>query len=523
MSEQNLKVSVIIPVYNNALYLYETLQSLEKQTLKEFEAIVVNDGSTDDSEKIIDQFTKRDFRFIKINQKNGGVSAARNAGLDIAKGKYVTFVDGDDTLPENSLMEMAKVAEKNQSELVIGGIQRVDGYTKKVNQRTQKLKDKEMIKKDDLDLVHGLSLCNKWFLKEIIDRNHLRLEKFRHLEDGVFLYHFLQYASQIHFCDVIIYNYLKRIPTDTGSVTQRVEKGLLESAIAAFERLKELTKDYSEEFQQELAYRINSTTFIGDYYKKIWYLDEDTEKLLLTYVNEIWKKQSEDHKRRTISSHPGVNLENGLGTKDSLLEHCIFTIVLSPEISEDKINMILKSIYGQAVPAFQVILDKKYGDCVHSSFQKMKNLFLENLGAAHKDWVASVQKYTNTKYFMFLDQDVLFDYDTLAKACGKFEKQECAMLRIPIVQTGRFFGLTGILWESALIIGKNLIWKKNGEIHVEKMRRKIAYVLQKQAPLLCIKDLDQIQELTKPGRIETAKQMLKGIVRKIYKKLRSLL
>ena len=87
MSKETLNVSVIIPVYNNGLYLRETLQSLEKQILKKFEVIVVNDGSSDNSEEIIDEFVKRDQRFKKISQKNQGVSAARNAALEIAKGK----------------------------------------------------------------------------------------------------------------------------------------------------------------------------------------------------------------------------------------------------------------------------------------------------------------------------------------------------------------------------------------------------------------------------------------------------
>ena len=173
MSKQALNVSVIVPVYNNGLYLRETLESLKQQTMKDFEVIVVNDGSSDNSEEIIDEFVKQDARFHKISQENQGVSAARNAALEIAKGTYVTFMDGDDTIPADALKKMNQVAKDTKAGLIIGGIQRIDGFTKKVNQRTQKLKDKPVILKDDLDLVHGLSLCNKWFLRDIIETNHL--------------------------------------------------------------------------------------------------------------------------------------------------------------------------------------------------------------------------------------------------------------------------------------------------------------------------------------------------------------
>ena len=138
MSKQVLNVSVIVPVYNNGLYLRATLESLKQQTMKEFEVIVVNDGSSDNSEDIIDEFVKQDARFHKISQENQGVSAARNAALEIAKGTYVTFIDGDDTIPADALKKMNQVAKDTEAELIIGGIQRAFA-----NVRTEWIKDKK--------------------------------------------------------------------------------------------------------------------------------------------------------------------------------------------------------------------------------------------------------------------------------------------------------------------------------------------------------------------------------------------
>ena len=498
MSKETLNVSVIIPVYNNGLYLRETLQSLEKQILKEFEVIVVNDGSSDNSEEIIDEFVKRDQRFKKISQKNQGVSAARNAALEIAKGTYVTFVDGDDTLPENSLQAMNQVAVNTNAELVIGGIQRVDGFTKKVNQRVEKLGTKQKILKDDLDLVHGLSLCNKWFLKEIIDEHHLRLEKFRHLEDGVFLYNFLQYANEIQYCDVIVYNYLKRVPTITGSVTQKVEKGLLESAISAFERLQELTVNYSEEFQQELAYRINSTTFIGDYYKKIWYLDKTTEQLLITYVNRIWESQSEDHKARTLSSHPGLKMDQGLQDKEALLENTIFTIVICPIVSREKINVILKSIYGQAMPAFQVILDESYRRYIDHTFLGMKNITFVSLGITQQEWLDFSWQIKNTRYVVYIDQDVIFDHDALSKTYKAFKAKKYEALKMRVIQSVKLIGLAGFVFD----------------INSKRTDEKFDCPTQKDAWLISMQDMDRVEELTRPTKLEKIKHVIKKIIKR---------
>ena len=90
------KISVIIPVYNVEKYLRECLDSLLNQTFKDIEIICVNDGSTDGSLNILNEYASKDSRFIIINQNNQGLSAARNNGLNVAKGDYVAFLDSDD-------------------------------------------------------------------------------------------------------------------------------------------------------------------------------------------------------------------------------------------------------------------------------------------------------------------------------------------------------------------------------------------------------------------------------------------
>ena len=91
------KISVIIPVYNVEKYLAECLTSVVNQTFKDIEIICVNDGSTDNSPKILKEFAQKDSRIKIINQENQGLSAARNTGLDVATGEYVSFIDSDFT------------------------------------------------------------------------------------------------------------------------------------------------------------------------------------------------------------------------------------------------------------------------------------------------------------------------------------------------------------------------------------------------------------------------------------------
>jgi len=114
-------VSVIVPVYNCAEYLEKCLKSILRQSYENIEILVVNDGSTDDSQKIIDQFAQNDARIHKMIQENQGVAAARNNALDHASGGYYIFVDSDDYIGQNYIQELVECATENQSELVICG------------------------------------------------------------------------------------------------------------------------------------------------------------------------------------------------------------------------------------------------------------------------------------------------------------------------------------------------------------------------------------------------------------------
>lgn len=111
-------ISVIVPVYNVEIYLNRCIDSIIKQTLTNIEIILVDDGSTDNSGKICDEFLQKDSRISVIHKKNGGLSSARNAGLNIAKGKYIGFVDSDDWIDKYYYEKLYNIAKKSKSDIV---------------------------------------------------------------------------------------------------------------------------------------------------------------------------------------------------------------------------------------------------------------------------------------------------------------------------------------------------------------------------------------------------------------------
>ncbi|MGL6099833.1 MAG: glycosyltransferase family 2 protein [Fusobacteriaceae bacterium] len=117
-----VKISIVVPVYNTEKYLNRCLDSILNQSLKEIEVIIVNDGSPDNSTKIIEEYRLQDSRVKVINKKNGGLSSARNAGIEIANGEYIIHLDSDDWIEQNYFKDMYSRAEQDKLDIVVSDI-----------------------------------------------------------------------------------------------------------------------------------------------------------------------------------------------------------------------------------------------------------------------------------------------------------------------------------------------------------------------------------------------------------------
>ena len=160
-------ISIIVPIYNVSPYLKQCLESIKNQTYPYFEVILVNDGSTDGSKEICQQFTDIDCRFLYVEQKNEGVSAARNTGILKSKGEYITFIDGDDFVDEKYLEELFIVAMKHNSEIVVGSYKRFNQenntFLIHVYEYFEKrYEDDELIKSISLVEKEGLEFQTAW-------------------------------------------------------------------------------------------------------------------------------------------------------------------------------------------------------------------------------------------------------------------------------------------------------------------------------------------------------------------------
>lgn len=191
-----MKVSIIVPVYNVERVLHYCINSILNQTYKDYELILVNDGSSDNSGEICNQFAKENSKITVIHNKNGGVSKARNAGIGCAKGEYICFIDSDDYISETFLEEIVKKIDAGYN-FALTAYQWVSDYDYSAT-KTVLFKNVDYSIIDKYDLLHIGNLVllpqpwNKIFKKSIILDNNIRMPEDLSLgEDTVFVYRYL--------------------------------------------------------------------------------------------------------------------------------------------------------------------------------------------------------------------------------------------------------------------------------------------------------------------------------------------
>lgn len=207
---ENIKVSIILPVYNVAPYLRECLESAINQSLKDIEIICINDGSTDNSLDILKEYAQNDNRIKIINKKNGGVSAARNAGLDNARGKYIAFLDGDDRLEPDGLETAFNEAEENNSDIVIFNYYDVGINNEKASPLLfwlKSFKNNPQIPYRQLSYLQ-YTCWNKLYKNEFISKYNIRFyTNIKYGEDGLFSLSTLAHNPKYSFLCHPVYNY----------------------------------------------------------------------------------------------------------------------------------------------------------------------------------------------------------------------------------------------------------------------------------------------------------------------------
>ena len=247
-------VSIIVPVYNMMEYLQKCVDSLIGQSYKNIEIILVNDGSTDNSGALCDELAKKDSRIRVIHKSNGGLSSARNAGLDIAQGDYISFVDSDDYLNTATIEKTAQCMQTYDCDIVCVKSNIIDSKGNITHTFSNNTNQVEILKSKQY--IQGIcekrlseSVCDKLFTREMLENR--RFEDGRLNEDFFFLSKLLLHGKNIALIDFAGYNYFKHEGTITSD---RKNFASLKDAIQNSCELIEISKKSGIETETFFAY-----------------------------------------------------------------------------------------------------------------------------------------------------------------------------------------------------------------------------------------------------------------------------
>ena len=245
------EISIIIPVYNVEDYLERCLQSIMCQDYDSYEVIMVDDGSKDASASICDTYAAKDVRFKVLHKQNGGVSSARNAGIGLAEGKYVMFVDSDDALVDGALRYMSSAAEACDADFVVGGFKIYDDDSLSMTLSPSKAagySDVSLFLEDNL-MDEGQFFRGPWaklYRRNLLMDNGLRFdERLSYAEDKLFVYSFVNMIGKAAAVNVPVYDYFRRSGTlSGGKTTERRAAQLLDVVPLISEAMVALMHEY---------------------------------------------------------------------------------------------------------------------------------------------------------------------------------------------------------------------------------------------------------------------------------------
>ena len=255
------KISIIVPVYNVEKYIAKCLKSLTLQTLQGIEIIIVNDGSLDRSIDIIEKYVKENPTKIKYyEKKNGGLSTARNYGLEYATGEYIAFLDSDDYVEINMYEEMYNLAKKENADMVECDFIWEWEYGKKVYDKRREYKTKEdMMKKP------RVVAWNKIYKREILNKNKIRFPEGLIYEDMEFFYKLLPHLNKISYINKYFVHYIQRKDSISNKQTKKIED-IFKILDNIFDYYKE--QNLYNQYEKELKY-MKKRILLGSSLKRI--------------------------------------------------------------------------------------------------------------------------------------------------------------------------------------------------------------------------------------------------------------
>ena len=267
------KVSIIVPVYNVERYIVRSMDSLVNQTLKDIEIIVVNDGSTDNSKKLIEIYQEKYPNKIKlVDKKNGGLSDARNYGIPYATGEYIAFLDSDDYVELDTYEKMYNKAKEDDSDLVECDF--IWEYPDRKKVDTGKIYNN---KKEMLTYARVVA-WNKLIKRNLIEEHKMEFPKGLRYEDVEFFYKMVPYYNKVSFVKEPLIHYIQRSSSISNTQNERTKEifTVLDNVITYYTE-----NNFYDEYKEELEYVYTRFLLCSSLLRMVKINDKDIRKNMI--------------------------------------------------------------------------------------------------------------------------------------------------------------------------------------------------------------------------------------------------
>lgn len=330
----NPTVSIIVPVYNAQKYIRRCVDSITGQEFTDYELILIDDGSTDESGLICDQYAAADDRIRVIHKENSGVSATRNLGLDEARGTYIQFLDSDDWITPDATRLLVRNAEEKKCDMVIADFYRVVG--ERISQKGDIEEDTVLSREEfsshmmenPADFYYGV-IWNKLYKKEIIDKWNLRMdETISWCEDFMFNLEYIRHAETFYALRVPIYYYIK---TKGSLVTQGM-------SITNTIRMKLMVFEYYNNFYKHV--------FTEEDYEKNrlqvyrFLVDAASDGIVPPSLLPGTKKLGDERSLISPDAIAGEGVQMDLYRSQKLLQYCLESVALKHDLTLYDITLL---------------------------------------------------------------------------------------------------------------------------------------------------------------------------------------
>lgn len=295
-------ISVVIPMYNAEKYVEKCLNSLLKQTYKDLEIIIVNDGSKDNSQAICERYVSQDKRITLINTENRGAGSARNTGIEVAKGEYISFIDSDDYVCADYYERLLHMLEQTGADIAVGRYQRISEHDEMQFVNSGEIKECTNMEElmilygeDEDKYINAVLVTNKLFKRKLFEEN-VRFPIRRLIDDEFIIYKLIYKSKKIVYTNDVMYAYVQ---SDSSVMRTNFKEQRVNDTIDVYDEVYEFfkvngTKKLNKEilirylsYCVELAQKTSTSTVIDDKEKVYQFLKEKFNQKTEEAKNEI--------------------------------------------------------------------------------------------------------------------------------------------------------------------------------------------------------------------------------------------